>query len=146
MLIVRREPEHTGAKVFNSYKFVFAKNRVIMEIVHRGSVEKHLEKSMIDIAGNAVNRAYALSLLRLGGAKSKYSAVAAVFARLSALYEQSPRNGLTADDWRVACQHALVRAGADLTEADVMVDHLIDMNRQIHSADLLQPVEPEKSR
>lgn len=129
----------SGAIMFNGFKFTFAKNRVIMEIVHYGLVYKHLEPLMRDIAGNAANRGYAVSLLGQGAAKCKYSAAAAVFARLSALYEENPCNGLTAYDWELACHRALVLAGSERTEAQPIVDDLIQMNRLVNSEPLFHP-------
>lgn len=119
--------------MLDGFKFTFAKNRVITELVHQGLVYKQLESVMKDIAGNTANRGFARSLMSQGATKCKYSAAAAVFARLSALYEKNPCNGLTAYDWELACHRALVLAGADRTEAQPMVDGLIQMNRQVNS-------------
>lgn len=66
--------------MFNGYKAAFAKNRVIMELVHQGLIDKRQEPLMKDIAGNTANIQYAVSLLRQRVAKCKYSAAAGAFA------------------------------------------------------------------
>ena len=125
--------------MFDGYKATFAKNRVIMELAHQGLIDKRQEPLMKDIAGNMANLQYAVSLLRQRIATCKYSAAAGVFARLSAMYEAKPCNGLTAYDWELACHRAIVLAGAARTEAQPVVDDLIQMNRQVNAEDLFQP-------
>ena len=91
---------------------------------------------MRDIAGNAANKGYARSVLKLGFVKCKYTAAAAVFARLAVLYSKDPRNGLTDREWKIACKHALVVAGAKNGEAQVIMDELLQMNERIENQPL----------
>lgn len=88
--------------MFEGIRATFAKNRVLMELAHEGLIDKRLEPLMRSIAGNDANLSYAVELLRQNAVKCKYTAAAAVFARLSVLYERNPINGISAYDWEWA--------------------------------------------
>ena len=122
--------------MFESYKVVFAKNRVMMELIGTGLITKTAGDLMRDIAGNMTNKEYARSTLKLGVVKCKYTAVAAVFARLAVLYSKDPCNGLTDYEWKMACEHALVLAGAKGREAQAVMDELLQMNQRIDNQPL----------
>ncbi len=127
----------TEAIMFDSYKVVFAKNRVMIELIGMGLLTKTAGNLMRDIAGNPANKDYARSALKLGVVKCKYTAAAAIFARLAVLYSKDPWNGLTDREWKIACVHALVLAGAKGNEAQVVMDELLQMNQRIESQPLL---------
>lgn len=117
--------------MFDTYKVIFAKNRVVIELVGMGLITKAMGNLMQDIAGNDANKNYARSALKLGAAKCKFSAAAAVFARLAVLYSREPCNGLTDHEWKMACEHALVLAGAKGNEAQVAMAYLLEMNQRV---------------
>jgi hypothetical protein len=56
-----------------------------------------------------------------------------MFARLAAAYERNPTNGLTEREWRSACHRAMLRAGAEDSEVETIVDEFIEMNRNVDS-------------
>lgn len=62
------------------------------------------------IAKNQVNTEYAVMSMRYKFVPDKYSAVAAVFARLAVLYHENPINGLNGDIFETLCELALGRA------------------------------------
>lgn len=119
--------------MFEITRFTIAKNRVSIELAHEGLIGKEAGSMMSMIAGNRMNMEYAKALLKSGTAKCKYSAAAAVFARIAEAYERNPTNGLTAREWKLACQRAMVRAGANESEVETIVDELIAMNRKVAS-------------
>lgn len=122
--------------MFESYKVIFAKNRVMIELDSNGSITKTAGKLMRDIAGNSANKEYARTALKLGVVKCSYTAAAAVFARLAGLYSKDPCNSLTDYEWKIACEHALGLAGAKDSEAQVVMDELIKMSQRIENQPL----------
>ena len=115
-----------------------ATNRVIMKLSLSEIIDSERARMMRNIAGNAFNRQYAESLLNQKAANCKYSAVAAMFARLASLYETNPCNGLTKEEWTQACHHALELAGADSHQAAGATEELLEMNRGVNQKDLFR--------
>jgi hypothetical protein len=115
--------------MFSAFKYRTAKNFVLMKLSQDGHLAGQTTDLMREIAGNPANLQYGLSMLKSGIAKDKYSAAAAVFARLACLYESSPRNGLTDLEWRIALREAMRLAGASELEIPIVEESLIEMNK-----------------
>jgi len=91
---------------------------------------------MRDIAGNPVNYQYGKGILEKKIASCKFSAIAAVFARIAVYYDTNPTKELTSGEWKLAAGYAMRLAGAEPEEAEIAVDGLMNMNREVISQDI----------
>jgi len=123
--------------MFERSKVILAKNSILMELVAHRRLSKEASSLMGKIAGSPENIQYGVDILCNKIAKCKYSAAVGIFARIAVYYEQHPINGLTSYEWKEACLHGMVLAGANHEEAEDAVMGLLDMNREILSQDSL---------
>ena len=123
--------------MFEAFKVVQAKNRVIIDLVGNGFLDKRSGDLMREIAGNDANRQYATVALKQRLVKCKYTAAAAVFARLAVYYAKEPSGELTDGQWRLACARALGLAGASPEQTEVAMRELISMNERVENQPLL---------
>lgn len=117
--------------MFEGFKVLLARNQVIIGLLRDSVLEKSKGDLMCEIAGNSANVQYGAGLLQKDLVKCKYTAAAAVFARLAVLYAKNPCNGLTDQDWKFACARALILAGATTEEAVIVMQEFLDMNERV---------------
>jgi len=117
--------------MFEVFKITQAKNSILMELVLHKKLTKEAGDLMREIAGNPENIQYGVTALSTKMANCKYSAAAAMFAKIAAYFELHPINVLTSNEWHAACFHGMVLAGASDEEAESTVMELIEMNRKI---------------
>ena len=125
--------------MFTGLRVLFAKNRVINELANEGIMTRRDAEHMIAVSGNVANYQYACSLLKARVASSKYSAVAAAFARIAAASLRtgsiSPLQlrgvGFNPLLWVDAACRALEIDGASSQESIKVVQGLMEMNDQI---------------
>lgn len=118
--------------MFENSKVIWAINFVTTDLETKGIVSKEQRILMMRIAKNDANLDYGVNALRSKVARDKYSAAAAIFARLSVRYYEEPLgDGITWKDWEFACQNALLASGASPSEAEENSKILIEMNKRI---------------
>ena len=118
--------------MFYKLRIRFSKNLIIMHLKSIDFIDKDQEEWMRVISGNNFNISYAADLLKHKAAKCKYTAVAAMFARIAEAYDRKPKYGLTALEWKEASKEALTRSGCTFHETDKLYNQLFKMNRDIH--------------
>ncbi len=117
--------------MFSAWKYVFAKNRVIMGLEQRHQISTSQADQMKAVSGSPMNRLYGVGIIKQGLAKDKYAAVAAVFSRIAFHYESEIDDSLNRADWIAAAIHAMTLSGADIYKAEEIVDGLVKMHRSI---------------
>lgn len=132
--------------IFSNYKFVFAKNRVVHDLFALGRISKNEMKLMKCIAGNPANRSYGVTAIKLKFVTEKYTAVAAIFARIAAVaaIDQKLIPADTAENCVLACMRALQLSGVNEKLIDVKMQQIIyehgrvlsDQNANVNVASL----------
>ena len=123
--------------MFEGFKYRLGKNHVLFSLERDGKITKSQRKLMMDISYNVMNRTYGIGLLKSGAAMDKFSAAAAVFARLSVTAQNSPQGPeIDAVMWETAAYEAMIQAGAGHGEAAEIVQGLKQMNRETMDAPL----------
>ena len=120
--------------MFETFKVTQAQNSIIMELVLYERFSKKVGILMRNIAGKPENIQYGVTALSTKMASCKYSAAAAMFARIAAHYERHPIDGLTSHEWQAACFHGMALAGAnDDDDGESAAMELLEMHRNILS-------------
>ena len=116
--------------MFNGTKYAHAVLVVLNGMKQRGVICRETEKEMGAISIYGVNRAYGVSLIKTGAARDKYSAAAAVFARLYSACKQNPRKdvGIEPFDWQRASLDSLKLSDTSLNDITALFvfDELTD--------------------
>lgn len=87
------------------------------------------QKLMIAVAGNDINLAYGVELLRTGAANNRHAAAAMVFARLVGSALSTPTKTITSEDWRAASRQAIINAGAGETASILLVEQMVEIGK-----------------
>ena len=116
--------------MFEGFKYRVAKNHVLLALEQKGLISSGEHEHMKTVSYNKNNKEYGIEALRSGACADKYSAAAAVFARLSIVADRAGSStNLSSEQWDMACSEAMLNAGAEPYEVEDIVEGLKDMLR-----------------
>lgn len=113
--------------VLEGFKVSQTKNYILMRTEASGVLEAGDYEYMKRVSGLPRHLHYGIEMLKGGHSKSKYEAVAALFARLS-YYAKHSDNEAKAQLWNGVAQIALGVGGFQGYEADITVTKLVRMH------------------